>query len=74
MILIIIFIIFVLIIYLHYKKKKKIIHYNPTNYKYIESELKNLDKLKIKNKVINAIQGCDKLAGKDSLYFYFKKK
>ena len=73
MIIIIIFITIVFI-YLINKKKNNIIHYKPKNYKYVESELENLDKLNIKNKVINAIQGCDKLAGKDSLYFYFKKK
>lgn len=73
MIIIIIFIIIVFIIYISNKNKSKIVHFKPTNYKYVESELENLDKLNIKNKVINAIQGCDKLAGKDSLYFYFKK-
>ncbi len=56
MTIIIIFIIILFIIYLNNKKKKIIIHYKPTNYKYVESELNNLANLKIKNKIINAIE------------------
>ena len=73
-----IFIIIGILIYIHRiqphnNTKPKKIDYYPKSYIYIESILSHLDKIGLRNKRIFAIQGCDKLCGKDSLFDYFRK-